>query len=69
MRPYSFELVSRSCLSPEAYLLKTLYIGLGLAAISACLIVLGRIAVKRWRQKPTTSIGRLVEYLVVVQGR
>ena len=65
---YSFRLISRACVTPAEYVLKSYYISLSVVAIACVTVVLARIAVKRWRQKPTTSIGRLVEFLVVVQG-
>lgn len=64
----SFELLSRSCVSADAYFVKTLYIALSVVAIACVSVVLIRIVVKRLRQEPATSVGRLVEHLVMIQG-
>ena len=65
---YAFELLSRSCVTADEYFLDTLYVGFATIAIACVAVELVRIAWKRWRQKLITSIGRLVEYLVIVQG-
>lgn len=65
----AFELLSRACVSPAEYTLKALYVALSVVAIACVSVVLLRIGWRHARQKSTTSIGRLVEYLVVVQGK
>lgn len=68
VNPYKFKLLSRSCVSPEEYELKILYLSLSVVAITFIGVVLLRIAIKRCRRAPATSIGRLVEHLLIVQG-
>lgn len=48
--------------------LKTVGSAFDVLAIACLSVILIRIAVKHSRQEPTTSIGRLVEHLVMVQG-
>lgn len=67
--PDSFELLSRSCVTADEYLLKVLYVSLSVVAIACVSVMLLRVAWKRWRPGGRSSIGRLVEYLCLVQGQ
>lgn len=65
----SFELLSRSCVGPDEYFLKTIYVGLSVVALTCVSVMLTRVAWKRWRPGGRSSIGRLIEYLVWTQGQ
>lgn len=65
----SFELLSRSCVGPDEFFLKAIYVGLSVVALACVCVMLLRVAWKRWRPGGRSSIGRLIEYLVWTQGQ
>lgn len=62
-----FELLTRDCVNSDyEYSIKLAYVSISAVSIFCVLIVLGRMWWRAHRKKSATSIGRLIEHLVIV---